>query len=283
MSLQTRIWITGAEGRLGSALVKHFEHNTDYEILTSDKDVPVEDDKQIIRFANLNHPDVIINCAAISDVDYCEKNPDEAYKINAIGARNVAVAARMINAKLIHISTDDVFNGVNEEAHNEFDTPKPISVYGKSKLAGESLVERLTDKHVIVRSSWLYGKNYDLVEQAILKAKKGEDIVIPKQEYSTPTSTRSLVDFLTTLITSHEYGLFHASDRGSCSRKEFFETVIKKANLHAQVKVARDQESRPAYSALDNMMLRITGIYKMPEWEYDLYAYLDRLRERGVL
>ena len=140
MSLQTRIWITGAEGRLGSALVKHFEHNTDYEILTSDKDVPVEDDKQIIRFANLNHPDVIINCAAISDVDYCEKNPDEAYKINAIGARNVAVAARMINAKLIHISTDDVFNGVNEEAHNEFDTPKPISVYGKSKLAGESLV-----------------------------------------------------------------------------------------------------------------------------------------------
>ena len=283
MSLQTRIWITGAGGRLGSALVKHFDHNTDYEILMSDTDVPVEDEKQVIRFANLNHPDVIINCAALSDVEYCEKNPDEAYKINAIGARNVAVAARMINAKLIHISTDDVFNGVNEEAHNEFEIPNPVTVYGKSKLAGETLVERLTDKHVIVRSSWLYGKNYDLVEQAILKAKRHENIIIPKQEYSTPTSTRSLVNFITTLIGLHEYGLFHASDRGSCSRKEFFETVLKKANLDTKVKVAKDQEARPAYSVLDNMMLRITGIYAMPEWEDDLDAYLERLRDRGVL
>lgn len=110
-SITTRVWIAGASGRLGSALSHRFGGNTAYKLVTSDRDVAVEDVSVVGRFADINHPDVIINCAGLTDVQACEENPEEAYKINAIGARNLATAARRIDAKFIQISTDDVFGG----------------------------------------------------------------------------------------------------------------------------------------------------------------------------
>ena len=154
-SITTRVWIAGASGRLGSALSHRFGGNTAYKLVTSDRDVAVEDVSVVGRFADINHPDVIINCAGLTDVQACEENPEEAYKINAIGARNLATAARRIDAKFIQISTDDVFGGDEGKAFCEFDDPHPTTMYGKSKYAGEKLVRELTDKHVIVRSSWL--------------------------------------------------------------------------------------------------------------------------------
>ena len=167
-SITTRIWIAGASGRLGSALSHRFGGNTAYKLVTSDRDVPVEDVSVVGRFADINHPDVIINCAGLTDVRACEENPEEAYKINAIGARNLATAARRIDAKFIQISTDDVFGGDGDKAYCEFDDPQPTTIYGKSKYAGEKLVRELTDKHVIVRSSWLYGVgSYDFVDRVL--------------------------------------------------------------------------------------------------------------------
>ena len=150
-SITTRVWIAGASGRLGSALSHRFGGNTAYKLVTSDRDVAVEDVSVVGRFADINHPDVIINCAGLTDVQACEENPEEAYKINAIGARNLATAARRIDAKFIQISTDDVFGGDEDKAFCEFDDPHPTTMYGKSKYAGEKLVRELTDKHVIVR------------------------------------------------------------------------------------------------------------------------------------
>ena len=174
----TRVWIAGAGGRLGSALYHRFSGNTDYKLVTSDRDVPIEDAREAGRFADLNHPDVIINCAGLTDVRACEEKPEEAYKINAIGARNLAVAARRIDAKLIQISTDDVFGGDDDAALCEFDDAHPTTMYGKSKYAGEKLVRELTDKHVIVRSSWLYGVgSYDFVDRVLDNAKKDGKVV----------------------------------------------------------------------------------------------------------
>ena len=144
-SITTRVWIAGASGRLGSALSHRFGGNTAYKLVTSDRDVAVEDVSVVGRFADINHPDVIINCAGLTDVQACEANPEEAYKINAIGARNLATAARRIDAKFIQISTDDVFGGDEDKAFCEFDDPHPTTMYGKSKYAGEKLVRELTD------------------------------------------------------------------------------------------------------------------------------------------
>lgn len=283
MSLNTRIWITGAQGRLGSALAHHFDRTTDYEILTSDLDVPVDDRAQVIRFADLNHPDIIVNCAAISDNAYCEEHPDDAFRVNAIGARNLAIAARRIDAKLIHISTDDVFGLELDRPRNEFEHPQPRTIYGKSKLAGEEMVEKLHDKHVIVRSSWIYGSTYDAMDEVLQKAKRGETIRVAIKQYSTPTTCKALVDFITTLLDVSEYGTFHASCVGACHRREFIEEAIRLAGYEANIEVVDEDVLRPPFSVLDNMMMRITGIYQMPTWQDDLKAYIDRRKKRGVL
>lgn len=273
---QTSIWITGAEGRLGQALCNEYENNTDFRLVTSDTDVPVDNLEEILRFANVARPEVIINCAGLTDDAKCEANPDEAYKVNALGARNVAIAARRIDAKLIHISTDDVFGGQGFHALNEFDAPTPTTIYGKSKFAGEKLVESLIDKHVIVRSSWNYGlATKDFVDMVIEHAKANEEILLPLDEFSTPTSANALACFVEKLVQSDEYGIFHASCEGGCSRADWAREILRTCGyadipVHTQAK----EPKRPRFTLLDNMMMRITNIYKMPEWKEELHKYL---------
>lgn len=274
----TRVWIAGAGGRLGSALYHRFSGNTDYKLVTSDRDVPIEDAREAGRFADLNHPDVIINCAGLTDVRACEEKPEEAYKINAIGARNLAVAARRIDAKLIQISTDDVFGGDDDAALCEFDDAHPTTMYGKSKYAGEKLVRELTDKHVIVRSSWLYGVgSYDFVDRVLDNAKKDGKVVLPEDEISSPTSADALAGFIECLMHTREFGLYHASCDGSCSRAEWAREILRLNGMdHIPViSAAENTELRPRFTLLDNMMLRITGLYQMPDWKTALADYFS--------
>lgn len=277
MGVINRVWIAGANGRLGSALCRRFANSTSCKVLTSDRDVPVEDGKQVGRFADLNHPDVIINCAGLTDVRRCEDCPEEAYKINALGARNLAVAARRIDAKLIQISTDDVFDGAGDAALCEFDDPHPVTMYGKSKYAGEKLVRELTDKHVIVRSSWLYGAGtYDFVDRVREAAEAGEPVRLPADEISSPTSADTLAGFIEYLITAREYGLYHASCEGRCSRADWAREILRLTG-HPDAAVGEDAAGdtlRPRFTLLDNMMMRITGIYRMPDWKDALADYL---------
>lgn len=280
----TRIWIAGAGGRLGSALYHRFSGNTDYKLVTSDRDVPIEDARGIGSFADLNHPDVIINCAGLTDVHACEENPEEAYKINAIGARNLAVAARRIDAKLIQISTDDVFGGDDDAALCEFDDPHPTTMYGKSKYAGEKLVRELTDKHVIVRSSWLYGVgSYDFVDRVLDHAKKDGKVMLPEDEISSPTSADALAGFIECLMHNREFDLYHASCDGSCSRAEWAREILRLNGMDniPVVSAAENTELRPRFTLLDNMMLRITGLYQMPDWKTALADYF-KTRQGGA-
>ena len=283
-SITTRVWIAGASGRLGSALSHRSGGNTAYKLVTSDRDVAVEDVSVVGRFADINHPDVIINCAGLTDVQACEENPEEAYKINAIGARNLATAARRIDAKFIQISTDDVFGGDEDKAFCEFDDPHPTTMYGKSKYAGEKLVRELTDKHVIVRSSWLYGVgSYDFVDRVLDTAAKEGAVHLPEDEISSPTSAEALAGFIDCLMHSREYGLFHASCDGSCSRAEYAREILRLAGKE-NVPVTSASENtalRPRFTLLDNMMLRITGLYQMPDWHDALSEYMSH-RQTGV-
>ena len=147
------IWITGAEGRLGSTLVELLKKNTDNKVVGTDMDVDITDMDEVEQCIKVYRPNIVINCASISDADYCEQNKVQAFKVNALGARNLAAASRGVNAKIVQLSTDDVFSGKNTGHLTEFDLPDPQDVYGKSKYAGENYVKELNPKHLIVRSS----------------------------------------------------------------------------------------------------------------------------------
>ena len=273
------IWITGANGKLGTVLKNMLKGNVDYRIITTDKDVDISDYDAVKVSMDIYKPNIVINCAGMSDKEECEQNEVEAYKVNAIGARNLAIATRAHNAKIIHISTDDVFAFHSGGKYNEFDAALPKKVFGKSKIAGEKFIRELNPKHLIVRSSWVYGKGKgDYVSYVLNQAKKNEPFTASKDVISTPTNCKTLAEFIIHIMDKDEYGIYHASDEGYCSRFEFAKEILKKKNLDSSlVEGIYTQKGIISSTVLDNMMMKITGIYSMPEWQDDLDAYLKKV------
>lgn len=277
---EIKVWVTGAKGQLGSAIVKLLEKDPETPVVATDRDVDISDQEAVKQFADVHKPQVIINCAALTDLAICERNVDLAFKINALGARNIGVAARRINAKLIHISTDDVFDGTIEHPLTEFDKVNPFTVYGKSKCAGEDFVRDLVPKHMIIRSSWIYGDTKDNYVSYILDGLlNGDTIYVPVDHVSTPTSANELAKVIVRLVHSTEYGTYHASCAGSCSRYQFVKEIVHLTgkNVNVEPLVAGENPStvnRPRFTILDNFMLRMSGIYEMPDWKTALEEYI---------
>ena len=274
------VWIAGADGQLGCAVREILCGNGAVRLLTSDLDVDVTSLEAVEAFAEENCPDVIVNCAGMTDLAKCERNEEKAYRVNALGARNLAIAAGKASAKLIHLSTDDVFDGTAKRPLTEFDQVNPLTVYGKSKLAGENFVRELAPRHMIVRSSWIYGKTKNNFVSYILEGLLTEDtIYVAVDQISTPTSAVELAKFIVKLINSEEYGVYHASCEGMCSRYEFAKEIVrlsgKKVNIEPHA--AGENPSvvnRPRYTLLDNFMLKVSGIYQMPDWKEALAAFM---------
>lgn len=174
-----RIWITGAQGQVGSAFARMLD-TTELDVLLTDIDeVDITDMDAVRNYAEMYRPDCVINCAGICGPAFCEENSDLAYKVNAVGARNLSVAARSVHAELVQISTDDIFDGRASEPYNEFSTPMPVTVYGKSKLAGEEFVKTIAPKFLIIRSSWVYGDGENFVTQLLRRAETESCIRVP--------------------------------------------------------------------------------------------------------
>ncbi|MDO5754785.1 MAG: NAD(P)-dependent oxidoreductase [Tissierellia bacterium] len=272
-----RIWVCGANGRVGNALQYYFDP-MDIELLLTDKEeVDVTDSEEVTLFAERLRPFAIINCAGFTDPVACEKDPDRAYAVNGLGARNVAIASQTVNAKLVHLSTDDVFNGFANTPYREYDMVDPQTIYGKSKKFGEDFVRGFCHKHFIIRTSWLYSPINRRVEEIIEQAKKGETIYMPKNKTASPTSVYELAQFISQIIESYDYGTFHASCQGKASRKEWAEKILELANVRGKVEmVEKDERSiyRPDYTVLDNYILRISGLYDFPSWEKALKGYI---------
>lgn len=275
--MKESVWITGAKGRLGRELYNLIKDNST-EIVTSDTDIDVAEVETVIDYARMNHPDVIINCAAMTDTAHCEKNRIGAYRANTLGARNLAVAARTVNAKLIQLSTDDVFEGTQAETFNEFDTPVPKTVYAKSKYAGEMMVRELAPKHVIIRSSWLYGFEGDnFVSRVIEAAKKGQPVEVVKERSGSPTSVKALAEFIKKIIPLKEYGVFHAACEGYCTREEFAKEILSVMGLKADIKYKKG-EYRPDNARIENLMMKMTNLHTMPDWKEALHEYLGGMK-----
>ena len=276
------IWLAGAKGQLGQAILREIKaQNALIVVLTTDRDVDITDMAEVSRFVITNHPSVIINCAGMTDVAACEADKVKAYKVNALGARNMAAAARMVDAKIIHVSTDDVFAGDNQEELTEFDVTVPTSVYGKSKLAGEMMVRELNPKHLVVRSSWSYGEGKNFMTELIAKIDAGEKVEVAYDQVSTPTSMDALAKGILSLMRGNEYGVYHVSCEGSCTRYEFAKKILELTGRDISLiqpvsaKDMKGGQQRPMHSVLENLMMKMTGIYTMPEWEADLKDYLN--------
>lgn len=278
-----KVWVIGANGQLGSAINELLDIRK-VEVLNTDlEEVDVTEAESVLQFGEMNRPDIIINCAGLTSITECEANIEKAYKINAVGARNVSIVARRVGAKLIHLSTDDVFDGKGQTPYGEFDSPVPGSIYGKSKLAGEQFVKDFAERYFIIRSNWIYGSGHNFIKNLLELAKQKDVIKVSKDSFGSPTSAKELARFVIYLMESSEYGVYHATCEGTCSRYEFAEEIIRLAGLSVSLEAVHNEEDeltiqRPAYTVLDNLMLRLLGNYQLPHWKEALAAYMKQLK-----
>lgn len=280
-----KVWIVGAQGQVGSAFAELLDR-TEIDVLMTDiDDVDITNLEEVKVYAEMNRPDVIINCAGIRGIEFCEANKDLAYKVNALGARNLSVAARSVHAEMVQISTDDVFDGKAQEPYDEFSVATPSSIYGKSKLAGEEFVKSIASKYLIIRSSWVYGNGDNFVTDLLKKAKTQKQIQIACGQLASPTSAVEVAKTIYRLINSDAYGTYHAVCQGFCSRYEFARKIMELVHSDTEIvekMVSDDKEisMRPSNAVLDNLMLRISGIELPKEWTEALKNYLC---EQGYL
>lgn len=286
-----KILVTGSNGQLGRALKKEYANEQNVEFIHTDVAegdgifaLDITDIDAVLAFAREKNPDVIINCAAHTNVDACEAQWDLAYKINAIGARNLSIAAAQTDAKLIHISTDYVFEGTSPKPLTEFDQTGPISAYGKTKYEGEKFVKEFSQKHFILRTAWLYGDGKNFVKTMLKLAETHDAITVVSDQYGSPTSAAELARMIHFLEPTESYGTYHATCEGQCSWADFAKAIFKRAGKTTNVQYVTTEEynspaKRPAYSVLDNYMLRLAfgDAFQMADWQDALDEYMKEL------
>ena len=232
-----------------------------------------------MEFARQVRPYAIINCAAYTAVDACEKEEDLAFRINAIGARNLSIAASETGAKLMHVSTDYVFDGKGTRPYRETDPTGPQGAYGRTKLAGEEFVKEFSDRHFILRTAWLYGDGKNFVRTMLRLSETNEKVRVVNDQVGSPTSAKELAAAIDQLIFTENYGIFHATCEGSCSWAQFAEEIFKMAGKKTVVEAITTEEfgakaPRPAYSILENYMLKLTTDYRFADWHDALDVYM---------
>lgn len=274
-----KILLTGCNGQLGRALQTEYKAEDAMLICTDVKELDISDHAQVMQYVRKLEPDVIINCAAYTAVDACEKEWDLAYRINAIGARNLAIASREAGAKLVHISTDYVFAGNAAQPYMEFDEPQPVNAYGRTKLAGERFVQQFADRYFILRTAWLYGEGNNFVRTMLRLSERHDEVRVVNDQIGSPTSAAELAKVVHLLEPTDNYGLFHATCEGSCSWADFASEIFRLTGKTTTVHAITTEEygsptKRPAYSVLDNEMLRLTTDYRMADWQTALEEYL---------
>lgn len=276
-----KILVTGANGQLGREITL-LPEQPGIEIIGFGRDrLDITDMEQCRRVIGAHRPDAVIHCAAHTAVDLAESEPDAAYRVNAYGTRNVAVAAEEIGAKLVYISTDYVFDGRGSQPYREYDRTDPQSVYGKSKLAGELLAQTLCRRYFIVRTSWVYGKyGSNFVKTMLRLAGERDRLKVVHDQVGSPTYTLDLAEFLLELVQTDYYGIYHASNTGVCSWYEFAKAIFEERGLRVEVEPCTTADyprpaPRPAYSVLDHGAIRIHGLKPLRPWRDALRHYLQ--------
>ncbi|NLO09029.1 MAG: dTDP-4-dehydrorhamnose reductase [Clostridiales bacterium] len=283
-----RIFITGAGGQLGLALIELLKDNQEYMLCLTDsrpsadgtiKALDITDEATVKFQISEIHPDIIINCAAMTAVDLCESEQEMAYNINALGPKYIAKVANSIGAKLIHISTDYVYDGQARTPYTEEAVPNPASVYGRTKMAGDNFVKEYCPRSFILHTAGVYGEGKNFVKTMLKLADEDRKIRVVSDQIVTPTSAKELARVIIYLMETDSYGKYHASCEGSTNWYEFALAIFEMAGRKAIVEAISTSEyptpaKRPEYSVLDNKMLREFHGYYMKGWKEALEEYI---------
>jgi len=268
-----RILIAGAAGQLGQALIRAAAQRGWEAAATDVAQLDITDPQAVQMGLERHGPEVVVNAAAATGVDGLEQDPDLALKVNGLGPRNLAVACRRRGVKLIHISSDYVFDGTKDGPYLEWDAPGPLSVYGRSKLLGEELVRQQCPDHFIVRTAWLYGlPGPNFVTAILAKGRAGPGLRVVNDQRGTPTSALALAPQLLTLAETLAFGTYHATCQGETTWFDFARLILQTAGLSTPVEPCSTGEFpraavRPANSVLENRMLQVEGLDCMPPWK----------------
>ena len=282
-----KIAVIGADGQLGTDVVKAFNGNGDEVASLTHSDIELTNrDLSADRLTALR-PNIIINTAAMHHVDKCEQDPEKAFAVNGLGAKNLALIAGAIGAKLMHVSTDYVFDGEKRTPYEESDAPRPLNAYGISKLSGEYFVRSTVKEHFVLRTSGIYGKSpcrakggLNFIELMLKLARERGEVRVVDDEFVSPTSTRDIARQMVALSRSESYGLYHATAEGSCSWNAYAREIFDLAGVKVNLLVAGPNEfpikvPRPKYSVLENAGLKRQGLNVFQSWQQGLREYFS--------
>lgn len=276
-----KLMVTGCNGQLGHAINRQYAGSSEYELVNTDVgELDITQVDQVMDFVREIKPYAIINCAAYTAVEACEKEEELAFRINAIGARNLSIAAQETSAKLMHISTDYVFDGEGTRPYRETDPVGPQGAYGRTKLAGEEFVKEFSDRHFILRTAWLYGEGKNFVKTMLKMSETNDKVRVVRDQVGSPTSATELARAIAYLLPTENYGLFHATCEGDCSWAQFTEEIFRLAGKKTVVEPITSEEfgaavKRPAYSILENYMLQMTTDFQFADWHDAIREYLQ--------
>lgn len=282
-----RVLVIGANGQLGTEIVKVLR--SEEVIPLTHEDIEVADEGSVRKTMAPYQPEVIISTAAYHRVADCEKNEIKSFEVNAIGAKNLANVCKEKNAVLVYISTDYVFDGQKGKPYIESDPPRPLNVYGISKLAGEYYIRYIWPKHFIIRTSGLYGsakcraKGGNFIDLMLRLANERDEIQVVDDEVLTPTYTKDLALKIRELIQRDYFGLYHITNNGACSWYGFAQKIFELSRLKVNLKKTTVQKfgaevKRPRYSVLRNYALEKIGMDNMRKWDEALKAFLSEKR-----
>lgn len=291
-----KILITGCKGQLGSQIINILKEGAS-ELGTIAEEYRTAEiigvDIEELDIANLEEvktiisdikPNIVINSAAYTNVDGCESNQDLAFKVNSLGPRNLAIACEQVSAKLIHISTDYVFEGNGTVPYKEYDITNPVSVYGKTKLLGENYVREFCSRYFILRTAWLYGYNGNNFVKTIIKAAKERGhLDVVNDQRGNPTNAEDLAHHILKLDLTEEYGVYHCTGDNECSWYDFAKAIVEYAGIECTVSPITSDEinraaKRPSFSSLDNMMLRCSVGDDMRDWREALKEFIEKYK-----
>ena len=275
-----KILITGANGMLAKAVRERFK---DEELICTDvAELDITSEESVLKFVEENKPEYIINCAAYTAVDKAEENEDLADKINAIGPKNLAIAAKKNDCTLVHISTDYVFAGDldTEKCYKEEDEKGPVTVYGKTKLHGEELIQENAEKYYIFRTAWLYGDGNNFVRTMVKAGKEREEVSVVNDQHGSPTYRVDLANVIAEAIEKKiPYGVYHTTNEGFTTWYDFTKIIYEIANIDCKVlPVTSEQFVRPAKRPKNSMLSKeklVKAGIQIPEYEDALKRYLS--------
>jgi dTDP-4-dehydrorhamnose reductase len=278
-----RVLVTGSGGQLAREVIK-VSNTEGYDTTALERQsLDITDFSAVSKTISELKPDVVINCAAYNNVDGAEDDWESAFLVNGIGVKNLALACNANGSVLVHFSTDYVFDGDNKKPYTIADRPNPVSRYGKSKLLGEELLKNHAERYFLIRTSWVFGLGkFSFPKKVIEWASKNENLRIVDDQIASPSYTVDLAEALMKLIKTGNYGLYHMTNSGYCSRYEWAAFILKKINWQGRLEPAKSAEfntpaRRPEFSVLDNFPLAQTIGRLLPSWQDATERFLNEV------